>query len=234
MQVYQHEQEQVEALKQWWRKHGSLFLTVLTVTLILSVAWHFLLYRKANHQQGAAVFYQHLQKDRTQQDVADQRLLSKSLLSRYQDTLYAQYAALGVAKEDLSKKDIDAAKVSLRWVIDHSKYPGASNLARLRLARVLLMEKKPADALILLNQIDQLGDRIWPAFIRGQAFVMQGQYGLAKQAFTTAQHALWSEKKQYIYAWANQMANDRHFLNAMINSYLDQIDLHQGKQPKST
>ena len=233
MQVYQHEEEQVEALKQWWQRHGSLFLTMLTVTLILSVAWHFWQYRKAAHHQGAAVFYQHLQQERTQQDVADQRLLSKRLLSRYQDTLYAQYAALDIAKEDLSKQDIDAAKGSLRWVIDHSKYPGASNLARLRLARVLLMEKKPVDALVLLNQIDQSGDHVWPLFVRGQAYIMQGQYDLAKQAFTAAHDALWSEKKRYIYAWVNQMANDRNFLNAIINTYLDQIALKQSKPDAS-
>jgi predicted negative regulator of RcsB-dependent stress response len=227
MQVYQHEEEQLQALKEWWRQHGSLFLTVVTVTLILSGAWRFWQYRQAGHQQRAAVFYQQLQQQVAQQDIADQLLLSERLLSRYNDTLYAKYAAFEKAETYLLEKDTVTAKAQFNWVIEHAKHTGAKNLARLRLARLLLMEKAPAEALVVLDQIDMSAGRVWLAFVRGQAYAMQKKYDLARQAFTAARQALWSKEEQHLFVWISDMASDRSLLNAMINAQLDQIALDQ-------
>lgn len=234
MQVYQHEEEQIQALKQWWRQQGSLFLTVLTMTLIFAGAWYFWQYRQASHQQRAAVFYDHLQQQRLQHDLADQRLLSERLLSRYNDTLYAEYAALDMAKEQLAKDDMPAAKASLRWVIDHAKQSGAKHLASLRLARLFLMEKNPAEALVLLDQVGDSVTPAWLGFVRGQAYFMQKKNDLAEQAFTAARQALWSEDKQYMFFWINDMASDRSLLNTMINAYLAKIALDQAAVPDHT
>ena len=60
------------------------------------------------------------------------------LRDNYASTPYASLAVLHEAKSQIEKGDAAAAEESLRWVIKNSKQDTVQNVARLRLARLLL------------------------------------------------------------------------------------------------
>ena len=63
---------------------------------------------------------------------------------------YAARAAIIAARASFDARDLQNAKSRLQWVLDHSKEDELKNIAGLRLASILLDEKKYDDALRVL------------------------------------------------------------------------------------
>ena len=61
MDPYLSEQEQIEAIKSWWRRHGSTLL--ITLALLLAAYWGWQLWQKqqADSQARAAALYQNME-----------------------------------------------------------------------------------------------------------------------------------------------------------------------------
>ena len=74
-----------------------------------------------------------------------------SLIESYPRTLYASMGALVAARFHFDRNDLKAAKAQLQWVIERSPSDDFRDLARLRLAAVLLDEKAHDEALKLLD-----------------------------------------------------------------------------------
>ena len=69
----------------------------------------------------------------------------------YREAVPTLRAALLAAQVNEQGKDAAQAKKQLQWVVDHAGEAGLKDVARLRLAAVLLDEKNYADAAKLLN-----------------------------------------------------------------------------------
>jgi len=145
------EQEQVDALKAWWKDNGkTVLLTCALVVggIVASQAWQSY---KANKRTEAAAMYSELMKQAASNDPKRINDAAAAVTDKYSSSAYAPRAALLAAQVNIQAKDNARAKTQLQWVIDHADEDGLKHLARLKLASVLLDEKNFAEALKLLE-----------------------------------------------------------------------------------
>ena len=99
---------------------------------------------------------------------------------------YADQADLALARAAVDNRDYEEAAKRLRAVIDGSRDAELRQIARMRLARVLIEQSKPAEALALLDP--STAGAFAPHFhdIRGDALTAKGDTVGARRAYDAA------------------------------------------------
>lgn len=180
------EQEQLAAIKAWWDRWGNLVLSVATVALLAIAAFNGWRWYERHEAGKAAVLYEELLGALDGNDVARKRELAGTLIERYGRTVYGPMAALQIARINVEAGDRSAARAQLRWVIDKSGHEELAQVARLRLAGVLLDEKAYDEALKLLGGDVPPGLAASFADRRGDILLEIGQSEQARAAYREA------------------------------------------------
>ena len=180
------EQEQIDALKIWWKDHGSRVMVGLTVLVLAVAGFRVWTGYQAKQTSEAATLFDVLRKELATNDVRKIRDVGGQLIDKYPRTVYATDAAMIVAKANFESGDAKSAKAQYQWVIGHAKQVQSKELARMRLAVVLLDEKKFADA---LKQLEGAHDGAFdPLFndLKGDVYSLQGKPQEARAAYQAA------------------------------------------------
>jgi predicted negative regulator of RcsB-dependent stress response len=180
------EQEQLAALKGWWQENGSLVITALTLVLVALAAWQGWGYYQRNQAVQASSLYDAVQKAERAGNLKQVRESAGAILERYPRTAYAAMAALVSAKAHFQGGDLKTAHAQLAWVVENAKDEGMQDIARLRLASVMLDEKAYDEALKTLDA--KHGDGFDALFLaaRGDVLVAQGKKEEARSAYKAA------------------------------------------------
>ncbi len=182
MEVYNSEQDQVDALKAWWDKNGRSALTALAVFLLSVLGWQG--WNDHRNEVAAAASSQYQQMTELMESNSPQAIeVGRALLASYPDSIYAVMASMSMAKLAVADKDLDAAAAHLRSAMDNSDQPELAELARLRLARVELAQGNSDAALATLS-----GGKGGAASeeLRGDILLSQGNRVEASVAYKTA------------------------------------------------
>jgi predicted negative regulator of RcsB-dependent stress response len=180
------EQEQIDTFKAFWERWGNLVLTVATVVLLALAAYRAWGWYQGNQAAEAALVYEQLRGAADKKDLGKVRETAGQVFERYGATIYGPMAALIAAKAYVEGDDVKSAKAALQWVIDKNSEDEFRQVARVRLAGILLDEKAYDEALKLVTGNDSgryagaLADR------RGDILLAQGKRDDAKAAFKTA------------------------------------------------
>lgn len=145
------EQEQLAELKAWWNRYGNLVLTAFILVMLVFAGFNAWRYYQRSQAAAAFAIYDELQNVAAAKDKAKSAELAGQLLERFPRTSFASLAALMNAKVQLDAGDNKAAKAQLQWVVDSGKDDDLRNVARVRLAGMLLDEKMYDDALKLVD-----------------------------------------------------------------------------------
>ncbi len=145
------EQEQIAELKAWWKQYGNLVTGIITAAALAALAWQGWNWYQRQQSAQAAVVFAGLQKAIANNDSQRIKATSGELVDRYGGTAYAPLAALKTARALIDAGDVKTARVQLAWVVEHGK-DELRDLARLRLAALLLDEKAYDEALKLLEE----------------------------------------------------------------------------------
>jgi predicted negative regulator of RcsB-dependent stress response len=180
------EQEKIDELKAWWKQYGQMVIAVAVAACIgagAAAGWQW--YKRTQSEQ-ASQLYSALEKAVLANDLKQIRDVSGQLIDNFGGTAYGPMAALAGAKANFDAGDTAAAAVQLRWAIEHAKDEGLAATARLRLAAVLLDEKKYDDALKLLSAGHPEAYTGLFEDQKGDIYVAQGKTGDAKAAYKAA------------------------------------------------
>lgn len=180
------EQEQVDALKAWWKANGSKVIAGVVV-FVVGVAG-FRIWTGYQHKQTseAGAVFQKLAQEFAGGDTKKIRTVAGELIDKYPRTVYAVDAALLAAKVNFESGDLKSAKAQLQWVIDHARDTQSQDLARLRLAGVLLDEKAYDESLKLLNAKHDVAFDVLYSDLKGDVLAVQGKAGEARAAYQAA------------------------------------------------
>jgi predicted negative regulator of RcsB-dependent stress response len=132
------EEQQIAAIKQWWKENGSSIVTGVVLGLAVlfgGKAWF--AYQERNAQSASnifAVMMNALQNG----DALNAGEKAGMLLADYGSTPYAALGALALARVRVEEGQLDAARAQLQWVLDNSDSEVFRDIASLRLARVLI------------------------------------------------------------------------------------------------
>ena len=180
------EQEQVEELKAWWNRHGTLILVVVLAALMAFVGW--VAWRKYEGGQAAqaSVLYETVAKAAQAGDAKALRDAGGTLAESYPRTLYASMGALLAARFYFDRNDPKNAKAQLQWVIERTPSEDFRDLARLRLGAVLLDEKAYDEALKLADAPHVSAYDAQFAALKGDVLTAKNQPAEAKAAYKLA------------------------------------------------
>jgi predicted negative regulator of RcsB-dependent stress response len=186
MAVYDlEEQERLDALKDWWAQYRNAVYAAIGA-IILAVAgvnaWRY--YEKNQNEQAAALF-KSVQKVAGENDAKKLSDAASALIERFPSTFYATEAALLAAKISFEARDFAAARSQLQWAADKGKAQFRP-VAQLRLATVLLEEKKYDDALKVIQGVTDDGYLPLAADLKGDVLMAQGKKDEARVAYQLA------------------------------------------------
>lgn len=180
------DQEQIQMLKDWWRKYGTTVLVGLMVFFLVNFSWSFWRnYQQRYNDEASLMYTQLLSKTQLKQDDAV-RTLSDHLLKDYNRTPYASLTALLLAKNAVGQKKMDVALTQLQWVIDNSSSDSLKQMARIRAARILFANNKKQEALDILQRVDDDGYMAPVLELRGDILLSQGKKDEAAAAYRDA------------------------------------------------
>ena len=189
------EEEQLEALKRWWKENGKWVVTAV----VFSVGGYFGWGAWQDHQRAQAeaasqVYTQLLETLAVREsgapesdDLARAQALVSELKADYGHSAYAINAALINAGSAVKKGDLDTAEQELRWVLEQKPEAAVAEVARLRLSRVLLARGEAQAALAEVTgraEVDSLKSDY--AELRGDSHLALENIQAAREAYEAA------------------------------------------------
>ncbi|CAD6534422.1 tetratricopeptide repeat protein [Paraburkholderia sabiae] len=186
---YHDEQESIESLKAWWTQWGNGVTWIVLVALVAAAGWNGWNYWQRHQAAEAAVLYDQVQQATTGTDKATISRVSTDMEDKFSGTAYAQMTALAAAKALYAAGDEPGAKAQLQWAIDHAKDDEFKQIAKLRLASLLLDEKAYDAGLALLNDPSDAFKGV-VADRRGDLLAAQGKRDDARTAYKLALDSL--------------------------------------------
>jgi predicted negative regulator of RcsB-dependent stress response len=180
------EQEQLENIKSWWNQYGNLITLAVIACLVTIAAIQGWRYYRAHKSEQAATLYSQLDQAERLNEHKKVRDIAAQLVDNYGSTQYAGMAALSAAKASFTTGELDAAKKNLQWAIDHARDDEMRDVARLRLAGILLDEKKYDEALKVVSAEPRAAYVGLYADMRGDILAAQGKAAEAKSAYQVA------------------------------------------------
>ncbi len=180
------EQEQIDALKAWWRQNGRLVSAAVVAAALAAAAVTGWRTYQGNKAMEAARLYATLEEAVRASDTEKTKEVAAVLVERYGGTAFGPMAALLSAKSSFERGDLKSAGTQLEWALDRAKDEETGAVARLRLAAVRLDEKQYDEALRLLDAKHP------PAFdglyldLRGDVMLAQGKTAEARAAYQDA------------------------------------------------
>lgn len=180
------EQEKIDELKAWWNAYGTVVVmavTIFVVGIVGTQGWNY--YEKQQAEQ-AAVLYAALQKVESGRDAKKIGDAANLVMEKFPGSGYAPRAALISARASFDAGDVKNAMSRLQWALDNTKEEELKDLVRLRLAGLLLDEKKHDEALKLLETKHGESFAGLYADLKGDVLIAAGKPAEARAAYQVA------------------------------------------------
>ncbi|NML29870.1 tetratricopeptide repeat protein [Paraburkholderia antibiotica] len=187
---YHDEQESIESLKAWWKQWGNATTWIVLVALLAGAGWNGWNFWQRRQAAEASVLYDQVQQAVTSGDKAQVLRVAADMQDKFGRTAYAQLTALGAAKALYAAGDEAGAKAQLQWAIDHAKDDEFKQIAKLRMASLLLDEKAYDQGLALLAEPQSDAFKGVVADRRGDLLAAQGKRDDARTAYQLALDSL--------------------------------------------
>ncbi len=182
MEVYTTEEEQIDAVKKWWRENGTAVVGGVVIGLAALFGWQgWEKHRDAQAEQASTIYSQIMVAANTG-DLSNAEGAVDDLLGEFPGTPYAALAALVSAKTAVQGGEYDLAMSRLQWIIEHAKQQNLIIIAKLRLARLHIVNQRLDEAELLLNES-------YPADYAGLLQELKGDLYAASGEFTAARDA---------------------------------------------
>lgn len=185
------EEEQIEAIKRWWKENWLSLVLPIVVAIAAYTGWNFWQDQKAQSAQMASEKYQTLlgffeAPSLSESEQGQALLLAEEIASSYSGSLYADLSRLIAARVAVEKNDLGKAQEILLAVVDEGKTDAVVQVAKARLARVHLSEGRYDQAAALVDSTDHESTKSLYAEIRGDAYLAKGQHDAARTAYEEA------------------------------------------------
>lgn len=183
------EEEQVEAIKNWWKENGKQTMVALVVVLGGWFGYQGYQGQQQAAGEAASVVYQEmlsLQDSESEEDKGRRAVLLDQLQSEYGSTVYAQFSGLFKAKDAVDAGDLAAAAAELETVKSETSDDALRHLATVRLARVYIAQEKVDEALTLLAADNSTAFSAEYYEAKGDALLAKGDQDGARDAYSEA------------------------------------------------
>ncbi len=198
MDTYSTEDEQIAAIKNWFKKDGLKTLIAVVVISAAFFGYHYHQDKKQADLEKASILYTQLIRVMDQGlDNEEKRQMFDEIYgyisTDFEDSIYASFSAFMRASVDVQDGDYEKAQQTLEWILARKNKPEIDELARLRLARVKASNDQVDEALALIDK----GTAFFPseyAETKGDILAIQGKSEEALAAYEKAKEASHNER----------------------------------------
>lgn len=187
---YETEEQQVDAIKQWWKDNGNTLIIGAVVSLAGLWGWRFYNESVISGQEIASQAYTNmLIKHEAQGNESGVDSVISTFISENSDNSYGVLASLLLAKEAVQQQDFELAKKQLVQLQTQNSYAPLNAVINLRLARVEVELALYPEALATLALISEKSFLAQGYQVKGSIYLKQGDETLARVAFQDAINA---------------------------------------------
>ena len=179
------EQEQIDSIKTWWKMYGNLVTGVILAGSLAVIGWQGWNWYQRSQAAQASAIYGVLEQAVAVRDAQRVKAAAGELAEKFGGTSYASLGALVAARQSFEAGDLKTAKAQLSWAADKGK-DEIKDLARLRLAAVLLDEKAYDEALKQLESAHAAAFAARFLELKGDVLAAQGKKPEARTAYKAA------------------------------------------------
>lgn len=184
------EQEKLDELKAWWRQHGKWVISAFVVFILAVSGWRG--WQTWTHRQAveASQLFDRAVQAAMVNDAKTVKDITAQIMENYPRTAYATPAAWLAGRVNAEAGDLKSAQAQYRYALERARDAGVRDLARLRLAAILLDSKDYAGALALLDEAHGAAYKALYANLRGDVLIEQGKLKEARAAYQEALKAM--------------------------------------------
>ncbi len=184
------EQEQLDQLKAFWNQYGNLITGLIVVVAGAYLAWFGWNWYQRDQGAKAGSMYDEFERAAQGNDADRTSRIFADMKERFPRTAFTGQAGLLAAKLAADKGQTEAARADLTWVAESGSETEYRAIARLRLAGLLLDEKKYDEALKQLDGVDGAEFAALAADRRGDILMAQGKTEEAKASYQKSWSAM--------------------------------------------
>lgn len=186
MAVYDlEEQEQIAALRGWWKQYGGWTIGLSVIVCLALLGWYgWQSYLKSQNAEASRIFLV-LQQAAAQQDTSRVKQAAGELVNQYPRSQFTALGALLAANTLDAAGDPKSAEAQLGWVADNGQ-DALRGVARLRLAGIQMDQKDFDGALKTLSDKPPAGFAARYDAARGDVYAAQGKITEARASYDAA------------------------------------------------
>jgi predicted negative regulator of RcsB-dependent stress response len=183
MEQFATEEQQVEAIKGFWKEHGTAIIVGAALGLGGLWGWRYYSEAQIESRETASVAYQEaVQSLDTENGVKN----VEAFIAANKDTGYASVASLIAAKQAVDAGDLDSAASHLNHVVTFAENEQLKSLAAVRLARVQIEMNQLDAALSTLGNIESEAFSAEVSELKGDVYQLQNKIDDARLAYSAA------------------------------------------------
>lgn len=179
------EQERIAELKAWWEDNRFFVMGAVAAAIIGYASFQGWQHWQVRQAEDAAAMYKPVTEAQATGDASKVGAAAERLMKEHPGSYYASDAALVAAKAAFEAGKLEDARRQLEWTMSHG-VEAHRGIARVRLASVLLEEKKYEDALKVLEGNQDPAFAALAADQRGDVMLAQGRLDEARAAYKAA------------------------------------------------
>jgi len=185
LDIHQTEEQQVEAIKNFWKDNGNAIIAGLAIGFAGFIGLNYYQEHKLQQELNTSEAYQ-VMLEAAEKDSASFEAAGKAFIAEHESSSYTMLTAIALAKEAAEKQDWAAAENYLSTAIAKSVDDSIKAVATLRLARVQLQLEKYEQALTTLSAKLPTSFNAGVDEIKGDIYFKQGKTELARNAYQAA------------------------------------------------
>jgi len=148
------EKEQIEQIRSWWSEYGGYVIVGIAAGALLLFGVNYYKSSKLKEQLEASALYESLTTHVVEGNVEKAEVVADQLGTTFADTTYSAQAKLAIARLYMDNNRDQDATDALTRLLDGAASEELKQVARLRLARILLYQDKPQAVVDLLDGQD--------------------------------------------------------------------------------
>jgi predicted negative regulator of RcsB-dependent stress response len=183
--VYQTEEQQVEAIKGFWKENGTAVIAGLVLGFAGFIGFNYYKDAQLANEVETSDSYQAVMESAGK----DEQLFSTSankFITENKDSSYASLTAFALAKEAATHKDWPQVAKHLTTAIESATNQGIKAIASVRLARVQIQLEQYTEALATISVTLPESFKGAVEETKGDAYFKQGKTELARNAYQAA------------------------------------------------
>lgn len=182
MEVYSNENEQVDALKNFFAQNGKALVVGVVLGVGALLGWRYWSHHQDSGSREVSASYQQVTSALDASKPASLDAVAK--FASENSNTYGALASLDLAKRYIDNNQLDKAVQQLQSGLKSTKDANLQAVLNLRLARIQLQQKQPDAVLKTLESVKGDGWAAIVADVRGEALLSKGDAKGARDAWT--------------------------------------------------